>query len=499
MINIKDLNTHIEYSDITVGGVVIGQTITQYRVKRYDDIKNLTEKKSYLITCTQRIIIPNKAKFSPAPAKNPTFNDYPALLTNEISIKSVSGSGDITFNKILDYSPKTLNTTVMSSEDTSNSSGESSSKEHTTGSSTSQTNSYSVSANIGFFGDLPTGGVSGSYGHSDTKTHSKSDSEGSSSSHGNQLSDEDSMSIKDWGSYAIMDNENQTPTWVWSQEFPWNVALFKDIDANNNVILPAYVQKRLYDGKTLYPPTELSLFGINFVSKASWIIAVNNQVLDVNTGDITFSHILNYTTASHGVTKGQLSVLMNSQSPVTITSKPINLDLLALESISFNRRANNAVIGFIKNKFTIPPAPKEKFLIISNSNNLLVNGSGFTDVMETDFSDGAVDINVFFKVTETYGDYTFFMKAWKTAKPACEVTISVNDYLVTTKRIDFLESEGGGTNNIVSVFLRNTDYTSVDYHDYLKLGLNSIKITITPEANSTGAMFCIRALGINNY
>ena len=222
MINQKDLYIHKEIVPIIQNGLQIGTSINQYEITKYVEVKNLQETEGYIVTCSQRIIIPNQNIYSPKPEPVNGFENYPALLTNAISITPGTGTS-VTTQYLIKYNPKTLNTTIMSDTSASDSSGTSFSQQHTTGSSTSQTNSYGSSANIGFFGDALVGGVSMSSEHSDTTSQSNSEGIDKGTNHGKSLTNSDSMSMKDWGSYAMIDINNQTPTWVWGQEYPWNI------------------------------------------------------------------------------------------------------------------------------------------------------------------------------------------------------------------------------------------------------------------------------------
>ena len=80
------------------------------------------------------------------------------------------------------------------------------------------------------------------------------------------------------------------------------------------------------------------------------------------------------------------------------------------------------------------------------------------------------------------------------------LTILINDDITATtpnnkivKYVDALEAEGG-ENNLLSIALRNQGYGTVDYHDYLQLGMNKFQITITPMGKDCG--YQIRAISI---
>jgi hypothetical protein len=304
------------------------------------------------------------------------------------------------------------------------------------------------------------------------------------------------MSIKDWGSYAIIDNQNQTPTWIWGQEYPWNIIQFNYADsASGNVVLPVWVQQRLCDGTQIYPPTQLSLFGIDFTSKASWRVQMSNIVTSSN---IIFTHTINYCTASHMISGTAPNCVVNATinklyTPVVFQSIPLDLAQLALDSIS-----NSAATGFTESQFTVPPTTNTYFEIVSRSNNLLVRGTGFTPSMLVDFTASKVSLDVYFKITDN-DVYTLFLKCWKTQEANCILTFTINgdNNNAIIKNVNDAEFNGG-EENMVSINLRNNDYTSAEYYDYLQFGLNHINISITSDPNNTtdSKGFQLRTLAI---
>lgn len=189
---------------------------------------------------------------------------------------------------------------------------------------------------------------------------------------------------------------------------------------------------------------------------------------------------------------------MNNEVIKDFTSPSLDLGLLALEPIGSGGNTRDAVVGFVPNQFTVPPSAESKYAykITAESNNLEVRGTGFTDVMSTDFTQGPVTMTVYFKVLDTDSDVTLFMKHWKTTAAGCVLQILVNDDTTLTRHIDGLEDEGGG-DNVSAIPLRYKQFDSVDYCDFLKIGLNVVTITIKPTQDITapdGAGYAIRAL-----
>jgi hypothetical protein len=96
------------------------------------------------------------------------------------------------------------------------------------------------------------------------------------------------------------------------------------------------------------------------------------------------------------------------------------------------------------------------------------------------------------------------MKHWiKTQEdgrnPGVALTLEVNkgnpNPITIPKYVNAPEAEGG-ENNILSIALRDLDFASVEYHDYLQLGLNSVTITMKPIDKASTCGYQIRAVSI---
>src|SRR5215469_1737932 len=246
MLNADDLYKQIEVISINTkdahGNLTqIGTLITEYEVRAYNDVRNLTLCRSYHVSCKQRVVMPSAAAPDFATPSN-VFSDYPAIWQSTIALNPIAKTDAF---QLIDYTPKTLNAAITSSQNASTAQDTSFSGQYTSGSSTSVTNSYEVSANVGFSGMALTGGVSGSYGHSQTDTKEQSYSVGASVGRNQDVGSSNTMSIKDWASYGFTDAPNQTPSWIWGQEFPWNVLEYYYTDGGQYIMLPDFVQKRL--------------------------------------------------------------------------------------------------------------------------------------------------------------------------------------------------------------------------------------------------------------
>ncbi|MXP50703.1 hypothetical protein FD733_19425 (plasmid) [Pantoea sp. Eser] len=490
MIINRDLYTQVVYENILSSGLTLGKTIIQYEVKCYTDTRNLKSIKSYLIECTQRFIFTNQSPYTLAPGPVNSFTDYPVLLSNNIQIiDSQNVMADIS---VIDYSPRTLNTAVSTNQNLSSSSGSSTTRQYSRGASNSQTNSYSFSGS-GSFDEMVTGSLGGKYSHSNTDSSFSSKSRGNSSEHGSQVSNSSGMTIKDWGSYASLDADNYSPTWVWGQEYPWNVILFKATDNNNNIKLPQFIQQRLWDGEVLYPPSELSLFGIDFVSKVTWLLTPGKPLLGNEL--LTFEHTLTYGAGTHRISNNKLSTNLNIYEPIVINPKALDLPVLALDPLS-GQSNNYAIIGFVANRFDVQPTSTgSTFAITADTNDLIVRGSGFNSILGTDFSTGDVGFAVYFKITDINADISLHIKHWTQNNSAVRLTIVINgnNDAAMMRFVDAPET-GSGNDNITVVALRNRNMVSVDYCDQIQTGLNNI--TITAAAVNSPANWQILALAV---
>jgi len=184
------------------------------------------------------------------------------------------------------------------------------------------------------------------------------------------------MTVKDWSSYAFLDSGKQQLSWVWGQEYPWNVISFRDLVAASGpaIKLPPYVFARLWDGANLYPPSELSQFGVDFVATARWVFYLADDATPEDEV-VTFAHAFTYWEGGHDQ-KGAYLNVMAADAP--IDSVTLNLPLLALDPIVSTGPRNGAIIGFVKGEFIAAPASDgAPFRAKSASNTLYATGSGF--------------------------------------------------------------------------------------------------------------------------
>jgi hypothetical protein len=555
MINTRDLYTAHVVHPLTFTPLnskeskTIGTTIISYEIRRYRDLRNLDDTLAYRVLCTQRVVIPNSVPYKPGQINiggssgsggdtAAAFSNYPAIVTNQISL---SGSPEL-----VGYSPRTLNSAIMTSSSNGSGTSGSTTMQHTSGSSTAQSNSFGASASIGFFGEALTGGVSVDYDHTSESEKSHSVSAGSDNSSSKQRSGSDSMSVKDWACNAYLDSGTSSPTWVWGQEYPWNVLEYRNDLGTDNVALPGFVSDLLYDASSgqVLPPSALSQFGVDFTMSAAWTVKPA-----AGDGTTTLTHTIGYYTATHQlpssagsnpVVNGQINWAGPMNQPPTPKGGtkpkavavpfswtcPLNLFAYGLDPIQNGGASSAAVVGFIPRRFLVLPAPAKpsgitvtnptQFVMLSAANNLLVQdttsygtlsasdtGAGFTPsetALTAAFTANCASLTMTlsFKVIDPVRGYRLYMKHWMTGTVGVVLTLVINGDTANpiVKYVDALEAEGG-ENNLLSISLRNLDYGSVDYHDYLQLGLNTIEITLTPIGGTTaGCGYQVRAISI---
>lgn len=515
MPNSRYVNTFVRSTAlVNNSGTQIGVLLSEYDVREYWDVRNAVPPnpgtgtpalamRAYVVTLRQRLTIPNRNANSYHRLQQvDSYSNYPILAVQQVSPQPPAASANLAFY-LEDYSPKTLNAMVNTSNNAGTSTNTGTSVARMSGSSTSVTNSYEVGGSAGFFGDLPTGSVSGGYSHSETDTTEHSVTKGKSSDVGAQAGTGNSMSIKDWASYAFLDPAKETPAWVWGQEYPWNVISFRSTDVNQNVALPGYVSSLLFDGKTVYPPSNISQFGINVVSHAKWVFYIQGQA-GAQDETVAFQHTITYWEGSHlattvnGNPQAQANIAIVYDQPVeTVT---LNLPVLALDPIADAGAGNGAVVGFAMSEFIALPG-SAPFRIKSEANNLYVFGSGFDSVSTADSvltasnltASAPVSFTLQFKVVDASLELNLYFKHWLTMSTGCIMTIHVNGYKIV-RHVDALDA-GSGADNLTTVTLRKKDYTAPDFYDYLVIGLNEIVVTISPNT-SDPCGYSLRALAI---
>ena len=476
-------------------GVVFGSSFNEYTILRHIDTANLKQTKGYMVILRQRIKILNLNGYSPGTSTQVSYASYPALLINSVSL-AVNSEAQVRLNS---FFPRTLNASVSVSGGNQDSSSSSTSHSTTSGSSATNANTYSVSANLGFFGDVPTGGVSGGYSHSTSHTHYHSHTHGTESGHSHTEDHSAAMSVKDWSSFASLQSSVDIQ-WLWSQTYPWNALNYNQIDPKTkNVILPDYMEKQLYDGKLLHPPSELSVFGVDFVQHASWIVEYPDGVSD-GKETIKFENNIQSFYGSHGLDEDKKFFLHISSPDTANTMKyesdTIDLSLYALTPVTSLTSHSPASIGFMVNEFTTAPTKEtDSFKIVSPHTNLQVTGQGFGSNMTADFK-SKVSMNVYFKIDEKDLDHDLIFIHWLgEGSGSCKIDWKINDKFSGSLLIDANRTRGND-NDLDKVSLRNLDSQSINFHDYLQLGLNEIVLSVAPVDSSKPASYTLSSITV---
>lgn len=468
-------------------GVRFGTLIAEYSANRQrpaaalplnaDEVpgpNGVAPPETYRVTCKLRISLPNKNPAELKPGHVSQYTDYPVILSNAVLIApAATGNGSGTMNIVLtDYAPRSLNSAVNTERYDTASKDTGMDRTHVTGISSGTSNTETLSL-------LP---ISFSWSHTTTDETSSSDSTGETDERGSQQGASDSMSIKDWANYTQVDSSYSKLAWIWAQDYPWNCLQFSDTDH-----LPQFIIRRMWDGANLFPPSNLSQYGVDFVAVCSW---------DVEAGDavpmLEFTHEVDYVTASHKADGGKFTASLNQSSrlPLSLPSGPVDIEILALAAVG----ARASAVSLLHDRFRIPPAPGQSFAIRSRANNLLVRGNGFAKPMSADLTAGPVTFQILFKVTGQRS-YRLVFKHWRQGKDPCVMTITMPDGTVLAKSVDDPEFEGGES-NYLRIELRNNSYASTNYHDYLVEGLNVIRVTVDKPSGSTDCSYALSALAI---
>lgn len=391
-----------------------------------------------------------------------------------ISIVKISSDNDVRFPS----DDKTTSTT----------------QQHTSGSTTSNINTFGVNVNVGGFGDLPVGGVGVSYTHSWENSHSKSDTTGSGSDVDQGTSAAASMTVKDWSACSSLSEDHTSLTWYWGQTYPWDVILYNQIDSDGNIKLPHFVHDRLFsdtDG-LLLPHSELSLFGLDFTTHASWIVDFPEGVQEDE--EIDFKHFTSLYTATHliGSDKKFSAQLQSNDKASAAKFSPgaLNLSEYSIAPIS----EGTASIGFKIDPFTCAPkVHTDTFKVVSPVNNLQVVGTGFDSIMQTSFqSKPTMDIS--FKIDNFSQDYSLILVHWLEEKSgACKLTWTINSKHVGSLIVDSLASSEGHNNTSI-IPLRQLDYASVNLQDYLVMGYNTIHLELEQLDAKTPSVYTMSSI-----
>lgn len=487
-----------------------------YEFNKLRNLEKFKDTNSFIVSVTHNIDIPGIG-FSPNEKKIERFSDYPVLLKVNTAITELTNNASAQIMKIF---PKTLNSSVETVSNNSTNASKSQNIEHSSGSTNSNVNTFGVGVSANYQQAFGWGGsVSANYSHSWGHSDTVSDSTGHSNQNSVASANSSEMSIKDWSSYGYLKNNTgntgriigENPEWIWSQSYPWDVIQFHDLvideQGNTTVNIPALIQDRILmfneNKPILLPPSLLSLFGINFIMKADWIIKFPDVITDLE--KIQFSHTVTLFKASHYFSSNnenaKLVTTLNSEAEANtqaFSSDIINMGKSALIPI-FGTNNNSTVIGFRDHLFDIAPTSNNcKFKIISADNRLMVTGNGFDEIMTTGFTneDKSAKLIATFKLNDINNIYSLIIHHWLGPKSGKVIlTCKINDAWTEELTVDSEEGMGG-KNNLSQIDLRDFDLKSVNFHDYLKIGINTVEITVKPVSTEGSYEYCLSALGI---
>jgi hypothetical protein len=542
MFSSKDPYTLTSYRNLTKGGVIVGILATRYEAHVFNDVQlsaALSPQKpvnqQFKVTCTQRICItgslgPPPIYDSTSAAPNITDVNYPVILKAFMLLEQ----SDVVTLELLEYSPQTVNASVQQSQSGGATNATNTSTSTTNGSSFSQSNTYGASASVS------AQGLSVTVDASETSTREKSVSRTgeTGASRSAEHSDAESMSVKEWGAYASFDYATNSPVWTFGQEFPWNALqsrtsgttpepTFTDwtADSRTNVQISQAMQANLFDGITLRQPSDLSTYGFNFVCKAIWRVYADSSVAQSTT--ITVDHPLYLYFADHFLIGTTPAVFMDAAgtqlqaegAPDLNNAITFDLNLLALDPVGVNNDA--AAMGFIPSRFIPTGAAGEdlplNFKILSRTNDLMITDStAYASGDFTGFSPGnnclvvgwphqqkPFELSLFFKVIDLVEEYTLNLKHWileGEGGGGVKLTFTINGDTDNQLVRYVQELEGsGGENNMLSIALRDLDFSSINYHDFLVLGLNSITMKIEPANAYWTSQYQLRAVSVMKH
>ena len=514
MIYAKDVHVWSDSKTIDSGekGFGIGElTVT---VRRYVDLKNGGRKLKYLVTADARALVAGVVDDTDGYLYDSSadgFANYPGMVLITSSIGNAKGTLGL---KLAEYTPKTANASVSTSSDSGSQNSATHSTEHASGSTSSQSNTFGYSVGLSSSYMDPIGlnlGTTGSFTHTRSHEHSH----GSSSSHESSSNSNHGvdLSLKDWVALALLPStmtDESTIAWTWAQEYPWNIIAFHATDDGTDGVvtnIPDFVRKRLYDGQTVYPPSDLALNGLTAKTTAAWIIEVlspqqvNNLNITSSFAVRTLSHSLveSADAAILPVTPVELQCSINVLPPATAIAGTLDLDLYALDPLALSLGVIN---GFQPSNFVYPVEGGD-FSSVDDTNQILVRGSGFEDDLSAQLSSTATaSLSIFFKVTDVHRNIEMTLKHWRIGNDPVKLTFTINPDPKTKKgvtivrTVDAGESQGGD-HNLTTLILRYKDFASKDFADYIDAGLNQIDVAIEPAAASSSVTYQLKGIGFN--
>jgi hypothetical protein len=457
---------------------------------------NLKSKPVYVIRTALKVSIYNTQDFNIAPGAVTAFMNYPAIFNFKKSLTCLAASEVGNF-KLLTYSPITVNSSINTSRSDSTGKVLTNSSQQSVGSSSSQTNSFGVNVQAGLMMELPMWSVGLSYDHAYTSGQNQERSTVAGNSAEQQMSNVDSFSIKDWGIYSKVNREALEASWICAQEYPWDVLQFRNAKGDGAIELPQPIIDRMLVGNCVLPPSQLSLFGTDFTFSAEWSFTPSDENVDMDAELLSIGVNTSYVLASHQRTgSSEPYGLAPSFAQPAFDSNALKLTWWQLECLALNPIVpgrNDASLNLDKLPTSrFPTKAGIPLTVDSPTHTLLCVAKGFAPGMIADVAKASASYKLAFKVAETVGEVSLYLKHWKLDEAGLVLNIEINDVPLPAQYVDALQGEGG-TGNRLTIMLRSTDYMAEDFCDYLKVGLNVINITVSvkPSSSPSVARYCV--------
>jgi hypothetical protein len=493
---IPDLHAIEKRVSLDGNGYLVFKVFVQKKISTID----LESRAVYQIRTALKASIYNKNPVNISPGSLTAYMNYPAIFSFTKTLQCGDPAQAANF-RLLTYSPITVNSSITTSRSDSTDNTLTSSSAQSVGSSNSQTNSFGINVQAGEMMESPMFTVGLSYEHAYASQRSQQHSTSSGSSSGQGSSIQDGYSIKDWGIYAKIDRENLKAGWICGQEYPWDVMQFRSFNGAGNIDLPQAIIDRMLMGDCVLPPSQLSQFGTDFTFTAEWSFTPDDESPDINANLLTFDVDSQYALATHqrlGIA-GHYSISASLGSPA-VDQTSLSLTWWQLECLALNPLVpgrNDASLNLAKLPATsFPTKPSVPLLIASPTNTLICNATGFEPGMIADVTSAPATYVLGFKVTDTVGDLSLLLKHWKLEDTGVVLSIRVNDVEVPLEWVDGRQGNGA-TGNRTETVLRTTDYMADDFCDYVKVGMNTITVTVTAgskPADGQKVRYCLAAV-----
>lgn len=487
---VRDFYTQSQsYDLLDTNGDSFGVSYVTYEIYKQVDVSNLQVQNGFIVNIKQRLVIPNQNLKIGAVVRN-GYDHYLGLIANRTTLTPPAGAT----LKILSYFPRTLN----ASQNTDSSSNGMLNNQNASGSVNSNVNTYGITLDGGFYNDIPAAKINFGYSRSWVGDHLQESALGKNSHLIDSSNNGLSMSMKDWQAIGQADPANAGIICVWAQEWPWNTLLYNAIGPDGHIALPKQIAQRLYDGQTLLPPSTLSLTGVDFTSRATWLLQYPVGTTPDFSEMLGVTHSTSLYSASHGLSSGVLTADLDNSltAQVATFSTPfIDLNLYALAPLD-----TMAYIDFVTDDFIIPPGQpnNSSFKIASRNHDLLASGSGFDETMAVSFIEPQTqaDIDLTFKIAQKNQSYELVLVHQTSCSMANgSLLLNIQTSINGVQSLPVQITHYGDAETVIG--LRTlSDYSNIDSKDDLWLGVNQVSIQITCLDQTLSNIFALRSVAL---